>query len=154
MLCCKHPFASQSQGLPFHAVWPSPALPVPILLRSSTAFDEIWVIYFFFLFAGKIDFLMGFFFQRVMCGFQPHPACPMLSCAQPNTRDLSAAMGRGWCWMSKALLPTCVWGQTQFNGISLCVCGLGSSCAGKPRSVSQFTVCVSSMSLRGFEKCL
>lgn len=37
---------------------------------------------------------------------QLHPARPMLSSAEPDTRDLLAAMGRGWCWVSKALLPT------------------------------------------------
>lgn len=159
-LCC----AADTHSLLSHRDFPSMQRDRAQLCQCPSCWEDLLLLMrfllfsLFFLFAGK-NHLLWDFFQRVMWGFQPHPALPMLSSAEADIRDVSTAMGRGLCWVSKALLPTtasthlCVRPNLEFRGVSHCVCGLGSSCVGKPRSVSQLTVCISSMSLWGFEKC-
>lgn len=86
-----------------------------------------------------------------MWGFQPMQLAPC-SHLLKLTPDISwlpwAEDSAGWARPFSP--PLCEARPRVQRGFSSCVCRLGSSCVGKPRSVS---LCGSSMSPRGFEKC-
>lgn len=124
-LCC----AANTHLLLGHRNFPSMQCDQDQLCQCSSCWEALLLLMRFgflkFLLFWENNFLMGFFFPESYVRFPGHP---MLSSAEPGTRGLLAAVGRGWCWVSKTLLPTSVWGQTpEFSGVSLCGCGLGSS---------------------------
>lgn len=122
-LCC----AADTHLLLSHGDFPSTQCDQAQLCQCPSCWEALLLLmrfgfFFFFSFCWENSLFNGIFFSESYVRFPAHPACPMLSPAEADTRHLLAAMGRGQCWVSKALLPTFVWGQTQSSEGFLFVC--------------------------------